>query len=63
MTVREYTIKEFTDTEITQWIGCPTHVSVELTRKEIAEKAAATKTRYEPFPEGTRYSFAAEIML
>ena len=58
MTVREDTIKELTATEITQWIGRPTHASVELTRKELAKKAANIKTRYEPFPEGTRYGFA-----
>ena len=63
MTVREDTIKELTATEITQWIGRPTHASVELMRKVIAKKAAAIKTWYEPFPEGTRYGFAAAIML
>ena len=35
MTVREDTIKDLTATEITQWIGHPTHVSVELTQKEL----------------------------
>ena len=63
MTVREDTIKELTSATITQCIGRPTHASVELTRKELAKKAAAIKTRYEPFPEGTRYGFAAAIML
>ena len=48
---------------ITQWIGRPTHASVELMRKELAKKAAAFKTRYEPFPEGTRCGFAAAIIL
>ena len=61
--VREYTIKELTAMEITQWIGRPTYESVELMQKELAKKAAAIKTRYEPFPEGTRYGFAAEIIL
>ena len=63
MTVREDTIKELTATEITQWIGRPTHASVELTRKKLAKKAAAINTRYEPFQEGTRYGFSAAIML
>ena len=63
MTVREDTIKELTATEITQWTGRPTHVSVDLTQKELAKKAAVIKTRYEPFPEGRRYGFAAAIML
>ena len=63
MTVREDTIKELKATTITQWIGQPTHASVKLTRKELSKKAAAIKTRYEPFPEGTRYAFAAAIML
>ena len=63
MMVQEDTIKELTAVEITQWIGRPTHASVELTRKELAEKAADIKTRYEPFPEGTRYDFAAAIIL
>ena len=40
-----------------------THASVKLTRKEIAKKATAIKTRYETFPEETRYGFAAAIML
>ena len=63
MTVQEDTIKELTATEITQWIGRPNHMSAELTWKELAKKAAMIKTRYEPFPEGTRYGFAAAIML
>ena len=63
MTVREDTIKELTATTITQWIGRPTHANVELMRKELSNKAAAIKTRYEPFPEGIRYGFAAAIML
>ena len=63
MTVEEDTTKEFTDATITQWIRRPTHASVELTSKELAKKAAAIKIRYEPFPEGTRYGFAASIML
>ena len=63
MTVQEDTIKELTAATITQWIGRSTHASVDLTRKELAKKAAAIKTRYEPFPEGTRYGFAAVIML
>ena len=49
--------------EITQWIGRPTHASIELTWKELAKKAATIKTRYEPFPEGTRSGFATSIML
>ena len=52
-----------TATEITQWIGRPTNASVELTRKELANKAAAIKTHYDPFLEGMRYGFAAAIML
>ena len=63
MTVREDTTKELTAMEITQWIGRPTHASVDLMRKELAKKAAAIKTRYEPFPEGTRYGFSTVIML
>ena len=63
MTVQEYTIKELTATEITQWIGRPTHASVELTREKLEKKAAAINTRYEPFQEGTRYGFAAAIIL
>ena len=63
MTVQEDTNKELTATIITHWIGRPTHVSVELTRKELAKQAAAIKTRYAPFPEGTRYGFFAAIML
>ena len=54
MTVQEDTIK---------WIGRPTHSSVDITRKELAKKAAVIKNRYEPSPEGTRYGFAAAIML
>ena len=61
--VREDTIKELTATTITQWIVTPTHASIEIKRKELAKKAAAIKTRYEPFPEGTRYGFTTAIML
>ena len=61
--MQEDNIKELTATEITQWFGQPTHVSVDITRKELAKKAAAIKTRYETFPEGTRYDFADAIML
>ena len=63
MTVREDTIKELKATEITQWIGRPTHSNVELTLKYLANKAATIKTCYEPFTEETRYGFAAAIML
>ena len=63
MTVREDTINELTATEITQWTRHPTHVSVDLMGKELAKKAAAIKTRYESYPEGIRYGFAAAIML
>ena len=63
MTVKEDTIKELTAATITQWTGQPTHARVEIARKEIANKAAAIKTRYEPFPEGTKYGFAVAIML
>ena len=63
MTVLEDTIKKFTATEITQWIGRPNHASVELTQKELANKAATIKICYDPFTEGTRYGFAAVIML
>ena len=63
MTVREDTIKKLTAATITQWIGRPTYASVELTRKELAKKAAVINTRYKPFPEGKRYGFAAVIML
>ena len=41
----------------------PDHAGVELTRKEIAKKAASIKSCYEPFTEGTRYVFAAAIMI
>ena len=63
MTFQEDTIKELMTMEITQWIGRPTHASVELTRKELSKKAAVIKTRYEPFSGGTRYGFAAAIIL
>ena len=63
MTVRKDTIKELTVTKITQWIGRSTHASNELTRKEPAKKPTTIKTRYKLFPEGTRYGFAAAIML
>ena len=63
MTVREDTIKELTATKINQLIGQPTDASVKLTQKELAKKATAIKTRYEPFTERTRYGFAAAIML
>ena len=63
MTVREDTIKELIATEKTQWVRRPTHVSVKLTQKELAKKAAAIKTLYEPFPEVKRYGFAAATML
>ena len=63
MTVREDTIKELMAATITQWIRRPTHASAELTRKEVEKKAVVIKTRYKPFPEGTRYDFAAAIIL
>ena len=49
--------------EITKWIRRPTHAIVELTHKELTKKAAAIKTCYKLFPEGTRYGFSAAIML
>ena len=61
--VQEDTIMDLTATKIIQWIGPPTHASVELMWKDLSKKAAAIKRRYEPFHEGTRYDFAAAIML
>ena len=39
------------------------HASVETTQKELTKKAAPIKTRYDAFPLGTRFGYAAEIML
>ena len=63
MTVREDTITELTATDITRWPARPTHASVATSRKELTKKAAAIKTRYESFPLGTRFGYAAAIML
>lgn len=63
MTVREDTITELTATDITRWPARPTHASVANSRKELTKKAAAIKTRYESFPLGTRFGYAAAIML
>ena len=63
MTVREDTITELTANDITKWVDRPTHAIVETTRKELTKKAAAIKTRYDVFPLGTRFSYAAAIML
>ena len=63
MTVREDTIKELTAAEITMWVDRPTQASVKTTRKELTKKAAAIKTRYDTFPEGTCYGYTATIML
>ena len=63
MTVREDTITELTETDITKWATQPTHASVENTRKELTKRAAAIKTRYDAFPLGTRFGYAVAIML
>ena len=63
MMVREDTITELTATDITRWPARPTHASVANLRKELTKKAAAIKTRYESFPLGTRFGYAAAIML
>ena len=63
MTVREDTITKLTATNITKWVNQPTHASVETTRKELTKKAAVIKTRYDTFPLGTRFGYAASIML
>ena len=63
MTVREDTITERTATNTTKWGDRPTHTSVEKTRKELTKKAAVIKTRYGVFPLGTRFGYAAAIML
>lgn len=63
MTVREDTITELTATDITRWPARPTHASVATSRKELTKKAAAIKARYESFPLGTRFGYAAAIML
>ena len=63
MTVREDTITKLTDTDITKWAAQPTHASVENTRKELTKMAAEIKTRYDAFPLGTRFGYAAAIML
>ena len=63
MTVREDTITELATTDITRWTARPTHASVANSRKELTKKAAAIKTRYNSFPLGTRFGYAAAIML
>ena len=63
MTVREDTITELTETDIKKWAARPTHASVKNTRKELTKRAAAIKTRYDAFPLGTRFGYAAAIML
>ena len=63
MTVREDTITELTATDITKWGDRPTHASVETMRKEMTKKAAAIKTGYDAFLLGTRFGYAAAIML
>ena len=63
MTAREDKIKEMTAADITNWVDRLTQAIVETTRKELAKRAAAIKTRYDVFPEGTRYGYAAVIML
>ena len=63
MTVQEDTIKDLTAATITQWIERSTHASVKLMRIDLANKAAAIKPTYEPFPEGKRCGFVAAIML
>ena len=50
-------------TDITKWGDQPTHASVETTRKELTKKAALIKTRYDALPLGTRFGYAAAIML
>ena len=63
MTVREDTITELTETDITKWAARPTHASVKNTRKKLTKRAAAIKTSYDMFPLGTRFGYAADIML
>ena len=63
MTVREDTIKELTATDITKWVEHPMHASVKKMRKELAEDTTAIKTRYDTFPMGLRFGYAAAIML
>ena len=63
MTVREDTIIKLTETDITKWAARPTHASAENTRKELTKKAAVIKTRYDAFPLGTRFGYAAATML
>ena len=63
MTVCEDTITELTETDITKWAARPTHASVENTRKELTKRSAAIKTRYDVFPLGTHFDYAASIML
>ena len=63
MMVKEYTIKELTAAEITNWVVSPMQASGNTTRKELTKKAAVIKTRYDTFPEGTHYGYAAEIIL
>ena len=63
MTVRKDTITKLTATDITKWGDRPTHASVKTTRKELTKKAAAIKEIYDAFPFGTRFGYAAAIML
>ena len=63
MTVRQDTITELTETDITKWAARPTHASVENTWKELTKRAVKIKTRYDTFPLGTRFGYAAAIML
>ena len=63
MIVREDTIKEMTAADIKNWVDRLTQAIVKTAWKELAKRAAAIKTRYDALSEGTRYGYAAAIML
>ena len=63
MTVREDTITELAETNITKRAARPTHASVKNMWKELTKRAAVIKTSYDAFPLGTHFRYAAAIML
>ena len=58
MRVREDTITELTETDITKWAARPMLASVENMRTELTQRAAAIKTRYDVFPLRTCFGYA-----
>ena len=63
MMILDETIKELPEKTTTKFMVRPTHSSIEKTRNELAKIGSSIKTTHTALPEGTKFGYAATIIM